>query len=303
MKKPQILITDTLFVNKKQEKMLTDAGYAIERLPLSNPTEEQLIKAVKGKVGYIIGGVEEVTKPVIEVADTLKAIVFTGIDYKGHIPAWQFAEKKGIALGATPDAPTQSTAEWAFAAALLMNRRLIETSRTGTLSITTPGLQNQRIGIIGFGRIGQTIAQMCMSFKPAVIHYYTNHPNRETDMFGVSPLSLKELLQTSDIVFLCIPVWGNENFMGEKEFAQMKDNTLFVTISNRKVINENALFTQLRKKRLRAASAYPLTSKFDNLPVSDWYCGSDGFASNTFSGINAMSEGGVKKLLFFLKNK
>ncbi|MHB8651943.1 MAG: hypothetical protein ACYC8S_02295 [Minisyncoccota bacterium] len=77
-----ILVTDSLFVFPEHEKVLRDAGYEIERLDKPIATEEELMKAVKGKVGYILGGIEKVTNRVVEEADELKAIVFTGSDWK-----------------------------------------------------------------------------------------------------------------------------------------------------------------------------------------------------------------------------
>src|SRR5271157_5220510 len=100
--KGKILITDSLFIFPEHEKILRDAGYEIERVNKPQPTEEELIKTIKGKVGYVLGGVEHVTEKIIDAGDKLKAIVFPGIGYKDFIPAWEYATKKGIIL---PNAP------------------------------------------------------------------------------------------------------------------------------------------------------------------------------------------------------
>lgn len=52
----KILVTDTLFIFPEHEARLRDAGFEIERLPKPDATGEELIEAVKGKVGYILGG-------------------------------------------------------------------------------------------------------------------------------------------------------------------------------------------------------------------------------------------------------
>jgi phosphoglycerate dehydrogenase-like enzyme len=85
-----ILITDSLFIFPEHEQQLKDAGYEVVRLDKPDATEAELCEAVKGKVGYILGGIEHVTQKVIDAADELKAIAFTGIDYKALITAWEY---------------------------------------------------------------------------------------------------------------------------------------------------------------------------------------------------------------------
>ena len=55
--KGTILVTDNLFIFPEHEAKLREAGYEIERLDKPEATEEELIEAVKGKVGYILGGI------------------------------------------------------------------------------------------------------------------------------------------------------------------------------------------------------------------------------------------------------
>src|SRR5579872_5267248 len=120
----KILVTDSLFIFAEHIKKLEEAGYEVVRLDKPKATEEELVEAVKGKVGYILGGVEKVTEPVVEAADELKAIVFTGTGYKGYIPAWELATKKGIIIANAPHANANAVAEWAFAGGIAMVRNL-----------------------------------------------------------------------------------------------------------------------------------------------------------------------------------
>ncbi len=92
----KVLVTDSLFIKDKHVKLLEAAGYEVERLDKPSATEEELCDAVRGKVGYILGGIEKVTDKVIESADGLKAIVFTGTGWQGFIPGHDLATKRGI---------------------------------------------------------------------------------------------------------------------------------------------------------------------------------------------------------------
>ena len=146
----KILITDTLFILAEHEQKLRDAGYEIERLETPNATEEQLIEHLKDKVGYILGGIEQVTDKVIEAAPNLKAIVFTGAGWKSYIPGYELATKKRIAIANTPKANTYAVAEYTIALMIGMIRNLFELGRTGSKKFeTTKSLNELTVGIIG----------------------------------------------------------------------------------------------------------------------------------------------------------
>src|SRR4051812_12441903 len=95
-----ILITDSLFIGSEEEARLKEAGHTFERLDKPCATEDELVEAIKGKTGYILGGIESVTERVIESADELKAIAFTGSGYREFIPGWELATKRGVAISA-----------------------------------------------------------------------------------------------------------------------------------------------------------------------------------------------------------
>src|SRR5436190_9375955 len=127
----KILVTDSLFIFDEHVKKLEAAGYEVERLNKPKATEDELCKAVKGKVGYILGGIEKITDKVIESADELKVIAFTGADWQGFMPGWRAATKKGIKIINAPGANAFAVAEFALAVSLAMQRNLFELGRTG----------------------------------------------------------------------------------------------------------------------------------------------------------------------------
>lgn len=286
---PKILITDSLFIFPEHEKQLQDAGYEVERLDKTEATEQDLIKAIKGKDGYILGGIERVTEKIIDAGKALRAIVFTGIGYKDFIPAWEYATQKGIAIANTPDGPTQAVTEWAIAAALLMTRGFMELGRLGDKTFgTTNGLENQAIGVVGLGRIGSHIAETIRAFKPANVSYFSRSrkPALETKL-GIKYKDLKRLLNESDVIFLCVSKDAGENFFDKTQLSAMKKGSLLVSFMNEGIINERALFTELESGRIRAISDYPMSDQFNLLPLNSWY---------SFKGSNAFNTGSELKL-------
>ncbi len=302
--KGKILITDSLFIAKEHEDVLTAAGYEVERLDTPEATEAELIEAVKGKVGYILGGTETLTDKVIDAADKLKAIAFTGIGYKGFIPNYEYVTQKGVLIANTPDGPTHAVAEWAVTMALAMSRNIFDISRAGTKKfLTTKGIEGQSVGIIGLGRIGSEISRMLKPFKPASISYYSKsrHESSEKEV-DITYADMESVLNQSDIVFVCVSNDAGQNFITEKELGLLKNDALLVTFIHKGIINEDALLKELQSGRIRAVSDYPLDAKeANNLPLSRWYSGSGSNAFNTFLEIKLVSDMAVQSLLNLLE--
>lgn len=298
--KGKILVTDSLFIGPEHETLIRDAGYDIERINKPKPTEEELIAAIKGKVGYILGGIEQVNEKVIDAGNELKVVSFPGIGYKDFIPAWEYATKKGITITNAPDGPTHAVAEWAITMALAMNRSIFELGKIGQKDFkTTNGIEGQHIGIIGFGRIGSHIVEMLKPFRPASISYFSKHRHEES---GLDYKELNDLLSQSDIVFLCLPNEAGNNFIGEKELSLVKDGALLVTFMHQGILDEKALLKELQSGRIRAVSDYPAKDEaFKNLPLPVWYSFNGSNAFNTTSGIKKMSDETTKSLLNVLE--
>ena len=302
--KGTILITDSLFIGTEHEASIRNAGYEIERLDTPEATEDQLIQAIHGKVGYILGGLERPSDKVIDAADMLKVIVFPGIGYKSFIPNYEYVTQKGIAIANTPDGPTHAVAEWAVTAALAMNRNVFDLGRAGDKKfLTTKGIEGQRVGIIGLGRIGAEISRMLQTFKPASVSYHskTRHENAE-DELGIRYVEFETLLKESDIIFVCVSAEAGKDFISERELSLLKDDALLVSFMHKGVINEPALLNELQNARIRAISDYPMDAKEANeLPMSGWYCGNGSNAFNTVSEIKLTSDMAVQALLNVLE--
>lgn len=273
--KGTILVTDSLFIFDEHIRRLEAAGYEVERLDKPKASEEELIAAVKGKVGYILGGIERVTDVVIDAADELRAISIPAIGYKTFLPGWEHTTKKGIAISYAPDGPTQEVSEWAITAALLMNRHFVKLGSAGDGKFSfevTQGIESQRVGIIGLGRTGSRIAEMLRVFRPRSISYSsrTSHEDKE-QILGVQYLDISQLLSESDIVFLCVSGEARGFFTADY-IKLMKKGALLVSFMHPGVVDEEGLLSALQQDSIRAISDYPMTSRaFLDLPLDRWY--------------------------------
>ena len=82
MSKGKILVTDSLFVFDEHVKQLESAGYEVERLDKTRPTNDELKAALQDKIGYVLGGIEAVNEHVLDSAPLLKAIALPAIGYQ-----------------------------------------------------------------------------------------------------------------------------------------------------------------------------------------------------------------------------
>ena len=295
----KILVTDSLFIFDEHIKQLADAGYEVERLDTPTATREQLIEALKGKVGYILGGIETVTDEVLASTDTLKAISFTGADYQAFIPGWKTAQAKGIMIADAPGANAYAVAEFALAVGLSMQRNLYELGRTGEKKFeSTRSLQGSTIGIVGSGNIGSKIATMVNAFAPQEVLYYSRS---EKEGMNAHYSSLENLCSKSDIIFVAIPDSAGKLFNTDT-INQIKQDALLVSVSP-SVIDFEPLLARLQAGTLRAAVDCPAPNEaFTKLPLSTWFSPNDHSAYNTMMANKIASDMGVTSIINMLKN-
>lgn len=301
--KGTILITDSLFITSENERQITDAGYSFERLDTPTATEEQLIEGLKGKVGYILGGIEKVTDAVIDSTTDLKAIIFTGADWRNFIPGHAKATERGIAIANTPGANTYAVAEYTLTLMLAMTRNIFELGRTGDKKFqTTRSLNQLTVGIIGMGRIGSLVATHLHALGVKDILYYSREQKPDVEKTtGAKFVSMNELLSQGDIVTLHASKEAGSGYIGKEELAKMKDGALLINCGFAEGVDEDALFAELTTGRLRAAQDEPMDERFNALPLSVWFNSNSGTAYNTYEANKAASDMATASLLNLLE--
>jgi D-3-phosphoglycerate dehydrogenase / 2-oxoglutarate reductase len=295
----KILVTDSLFIFDEHIQELADAGYEVVRLDKPQATEEELCQAVQGKVGYILGGIERVTDKVIEAADQLKAIAFTGADWQVFIPGNKLATEKGIKIANAPGANSFAVAEFALSVALSMQRNLFELSRTGDKKFQTTGsFKDSTIGVIGSGNIGSRIIKFVQALEPAKVMY---HSRTKKDGVEADFVELDELVKSSDIIFAAIPKTAGK-LLSTSQFDQMKPGCLIVSVSE--TLDYEAALPYLQQGKIRAAIDLPNPgTEFDELPTSLWFNTNEPTAYNTRQANQTGSDMAVESLLNMLADK
>ena len=111
------------------------------------------------------------------------------------------------------------------------------------------------LGVVGLGTIGKKVARLARAFGMHVQYYdIARVPEDVEDLLGVRFRLFRELLRTSDIVSLHVPLDNSTRHMiGAEELALMKPEAIIVNTSRGPVIDEVALTHALGEHKLFGA--------------------------------------------------
>lgn len=112
------------------------------------------------------------------------------------------------------------------------------------------------IGIVGLGNIGRLVAQMVRGFGPAEVIYHDTAqiPTEVEQELGVRRVGFEELLTSSDIVTVHVPLFsGTQGMMDAHAFSLMKESAIFINTCRGPVQNEADLIDALNNGEIRAA--------------------------------------------------
>jgi phosphoglycerate dehydrogenase-like enzyme len=126
---------------------------------------------------------------------------------------------------------------------------------TDFASIRTYELDGKRLGIVGLGNIGKKVARRVQGFDMDVVYYDIQRLSEDQeDALGVRFALFTELLQTSDVVTLHVPLNDvTRSMMSTAQFALMKRTAILINTCRGPVVDENALHQALTSGTIAAA--------------------------------------------------
>jgi phosphoglycerate dehydrogenase-like enzyme len=116
-------------------------------------------------------------------------------------------------------------------------------------------LAGKTLGIVGLGNIGKKVARRAAAFDMAVQYYdIARLTEDQEDAIGARFVLLEELLRTSDVVSLHVPLTDRtRNLLGARELGMMKKSAIVVNTCRGPVIDEDALHLALTKGQIAGA--------------------------------------------------
>jgi glyoxylate reductase len=213
----------------------------LESWPPAEPTHgaEVLIAAV------VQIGAEE-----LDLLPDLRLVANYGVGYDTVDVA--ACHERGIAVTNTPGVLDAAVADLTLALILACRRHLIQSDRFvrecrwqrgwAQPELLGRDLAGSTLGLVGRGRIGAEVARRAEAFGMLVVHH------RRSD-----GLPLDELLQTSDVISLHVPLTPEtDGLISQERLALLRDGATLINTSRGAIVDEDALVAELVSGRISA---------------------------------------------------
>ena len=227
------------------------------------------------------------------------------------------ATTRGILVCNTPDAPSESTAEHAVALLMAVAKRVMVgdmhlrgAADFGRDDMRGTELLGSKLGIVGYGRIGRRVAEMCAQGIRMQVTIYD--PLLASDVAlpaGVSRTDdVDAIFSENQFVTLHTPLLpATHHLANERRLRLMKPGSYLINASRGGVVDEGALIKVLQEGHLAGAgldvfdpepplAGNPLL-KMNNVVLTPH------IASNTEAGMAAMQAGTVENIVNVLKGE
>ena len=211
------------------------------------------------------------TKERIEKAPNLKLAITAGVG-SDHVDL-DAASKNDVGVVEVKGSNTVSVAEHAVMDLLIVLRNFMEGHRQsveGEWDLSKVGnqareLQNKTIGIFGFGRIGQLVAERLKPFNVTIQHYDPiNQKDNENSRF----VEFEELVKTSDAITIHAPLTpSTDNLFNEDVLNKMKKGSYLVNTARGKIVNTQALVNAVNSGQIQGYAGdvwYPQPAPADH---------------------------------------
>jgi len=224
-------------------------------------TWADLLRVCGDADAFITRGFVSIPMEVLEASERLKVIGVHGVGVD-HIDV-DFAEKRGIRIVRTPEALTDSVAEFTVGLILSLLRKIPladDAVRKGEWNkkynvLVGAELMGKTVGILGLGRIGSAVARRLSSFNVNLVYYKRNRNIEIERLLGVNYVSFDELLRISDIISIHTPLTSETYHMiSFREFALMKHGVYIVNTARGAIIDEKALYEALVSGKVAGAA-------------------------------------------------
>lgn len=259
--------------------LLEEANYEVDTNKIP---QEDLMEKLQDYDAIIVRSATKVRKELIDACPRLKMIARAGVGLD-NIDV-DYAREKGIKVINTPKASSLAVAELVLGQIFSLSRYLYQANRsmpeTGNSEFKqlkkryAKGLQvsGRKLGIIGFGRIGQELARLAMGIGMEVlatdleerkVNVYIQPPAVENASLAVElqTVPMERLLEESDFISIHVP--SGKDLITAKEMGQMKKGACIINTSRGGVISEKDLLEALDSGQLAGAAL----DVFDNEPT------------------------------------
>lgn len=269
------------------------ADIAVEKLKengfevsTENVPQDNLIDVIneEGYTGVLVRSATKVRQDIVDACPGLKFIGRGGVGMD-NIDV-EYAREKGLRVQNTPAASSQSVAELVIGHMFSLSRFLYDANRQMPEKGATDfkvlkkkyakgvELRGKTLGIIGFGRIGQSVASYALGLGMKVVA--TDMKSFDVQIpvevggkavsVTVNTQSMEEVIAQSDFISIHVPKQKDGSaVIGKNEINNMKDGVFLINTARGGVINEQALSEALSDGKVAGAAL----DVYENEPTPD----------------------------------
>ncbi|WP_017728998.1 C-terminal binding protein [Halalkalibacterium ligniniphilum] len=254
----KVVITDFEFASlAPEEEILNEVGAELVRAQCR--TEEEVIEACKDADG-IINQYAPISRKVIEQLENCKVISRYGVGV--NTIDLKAATEKGILVGNVTDYCMDEVSDHAFALLMAAARKVVLLNDyvknnvwDYKKGIPIYRLRDRVLGLVGFGKIPQTLAKKAQVFGIKVVAYDPFMPKEVAAEMGVELLELNELCRQSDFISVHAPLTnGTKGLISDEQFKAMKKEAFIINTARGPVIDEKALVRALQNEEIAGAA-------------------------------------------------
>lgn len=230
-----------------------------EELP---PSPRELRSQAAGCHGLLTLLTDRVDTALLDSAPSLIVIsnMATGFD-NIDLPA---ASERSVLVTRTPGVLSETVADFTFALLLAAARRIPEADRyvrAGRWRTWGPSILLGRdvfgatLGIVGMGGVGAAVAKRARGFGMRILYHSNSRKPRLERRYGMTFLSLEELLRQSDFVTLHVPLTAETHrLISRRELDLMKESAVLVNTGRGALLDQTALYEALKSGRISGAA-------------------------------------------------
>ena len=239
-------------------KKLLPAGF--ELMPADLETPEFYEAAAQAE--YYLGFARRMGNDFFRAAPNLKLVQLTSAGYDQVDP--EAAKKAKVPVSNNGGANAIAVSEHAMMLMLAVYKRCVQFHNSvvaGNWRVGNPAdvrvheVSGATLGIVGLGNIGKKVARRAKAFDMKVQYYDIKRLTEDQeDALGVRFVLYDELLRTSDVVSLHVPLDDTTRKMiGARELALMKSESIIINTCRGPVIDEDALYDTLKAGKIFGA--------------------------------------------------
>jgi len=215
--------------------------------PKTTPIQGGDFSEVTFYVPWYMGG-----RPALEMTQKMPNLKILQVPNAGYDDALEFV-RPGITLCNGKSIHDDSTAELAVGLTIASLRGFADFVRNQDKSewvhTRNKSINDRKIGIVGFGSIGSTIAKMLAGFAVEIVAF--TQSGRDNT---IAIADLDKHLPTLDVVILILPLTPeSKHLFNAKRLALMKDRALLVNVARGPIVETDALVKELNSGRITAA--------------------------------------------------